>query len=353
MRSLILASAAWFVLSLTGCLFSRDPDAETPPFIDVWYGDTQSFGHLGGHPQRWVNILGSVSPADKVRSLAYSLNGGPMRLLKFVQDKQRLAQPGDFNVEILRQGLKPGSNAVRIQAKSKHGMVTEKLVTLEYGEESGRWPLPYEIDWSKVSQISQAVQIVDGKWSLTAKGVRSIAQHYDRILAFGDESWSNYEVSTTVTFHNFTPPKMGLNGTNVIHVAIATRWPGHDPDGKQPTLKWHPLGATAEFSSGHDLQAWHWRIFDGKKGLGVQSERGRAIELEKTYHMKHRVETLPDGRSHYLVKLWPVETPEPDSWDLERFESDDLQSGSALLIAHFTDVTFGNVRVEPAGGSWQ
>ncbi len=32
--------------------------------IDVWYGDHQSFGHLGGHPQRWVNVLGHVSPAE-------------------------------------------------------------------------------------------------------------------------------------------------------------------------------------------------------------------------------------------------------------------------------------------------
>ena len=63
--------------------------------------------------------------------------------------------------------------------------------------------------------------------------------------------------------------------------------------------------------------------------------------------MKHRVETLEDGRSHNRAKLWLASEPEPGDWDIERFESGDLPGGSALLIAHHTDVTFGNVSVVP------
>jgi len=38
---------------------------------------------------------------------------------------------------------------------------------------------------------------------------------------------------------------------------------------------------------------------------------------------------------------------EPDAWDLERYETGDLVSGSALLLTHHTDATFGNISVLP------
>jgi hypothetical protein len=56
----------------------------------------------------------------------------------------------------------------------------------------------------------------------------------------------------------------------------------------------------------------------------------------------------PDGGCR-CVKLWPAQQPEPGSWDLRRYESDDLAAGSALLIAHHADVTFGNVSVVRLG----
>ena len=65
------------------------------------------------------------------------------------------------------------------------------------------------------------------------------------------------------------------------------------------------------------------------------------------YHLKHRAENLNNGQSRYRVKLWPDSESEPDYWDLERYETDDLTSGSALLIAHHTDVTFVMVQVNP------
>ena len=64
--------------------------------------------------------------------------------------------------------------------------------------------------------------------------------------------------------------------------------------------------------------------------------------------MKHRVETLSNGQSWFRVKLWPVGKTEPQTWDCERLEeADDVPAGSALLLAHFSDVTFGDVRVIP------
>lgn len=315
--------------------------------IDLWYGDHQSFGHLGGHPQRWVNLLGDVTPSPEIRSLWYRLNGTELVPLSFKEDRKRIAKTGDFNVEILRSILKPGDNSVEIIATNLRGETFRKDVVLNYDPNPGNWPLPYAIDWSSVSKITEAAQVVDGEWELTPAGVRTVNRYYDRVLALGDESWENYEVSTVVTVHALTAPKTGPNTTNVTHVAIASRWPGHDADGNQPTVKWHPLGATAEFRLGGNLQNCRWRIFDGQREYRVESDRRRQLEFETPYKMKHRVETLADGRTWYRVKLWAASSEEPDDWDFERFEPGDLKSGSALLLAHHSDVTFGNVEVVP------
>lgn len=316
------------------------------PQIDLWYGEHQSFGPMG-HTQRWVNVLGHVSPGHEIQSLSYALNGGASRAISFREDFHRLARHGDFNVEIDRMRLQSGANRVVLRAATRTGQVSDCAMTLLYRDDPHRWPLPYEVDWSQVTRIADAVQVVDGKWELTPQGIRSVEPYYDRVLALGDSSWRDYEVCTTVTFHGFTPPDTIPNTTGVTHAAIALRWPGHDPDGKQPTVKWYPLGATAEFRLTGDLDQCRWRIFDGKKEFYVESERRRVLALEKTYGMKHRVETLPDGRSRYRVKLWPQDDSEPMDWDLERFETGDLASGSALLLTHHADATFGNIRVVP------
>lgn len=315
--------------------------------IDIWYGDQQNFGHLGGHPQRWVNVLGHVSPAEDIASLAYSLNGGDPQLLSFREDNKRMAKDGDFNVEILRTLLNEGKNRVSILAEDTNGKRTERSVVVNYQMNEEEWPLPYSIDWSKVDEISEAAQVVDGKWELTPNGIRSVERYYDRVIAFGDNSWENYEVQTTVIIHALTGPQELPNTTNVTHVAIATRWPGHDADGNQPTVKWHPLGATAEYRLGKDLKDTRWRVFDGQRKYRVESDRRRDLEFEKPYHMKHRVQTLANGLTHYQVKWWAADVDEPEAWDLERFEPGDLRSGSALLLAHHSDVTFGNVTVVP------
>lgn len=320
--------------------------------IDVWYGKEQSFGHLGGHPQRFVNILGHVSPAGEIKALEFTLNGDKRLPLSFKEDSKRIARTGDFNVELLCADLKPGKNYLKILAIHENGeTVTSDVTVVNYVAGPG-WPLPYEIRWSEVQSIQDVVQVVDGKWILTGHGIRTADHYYDRVLAFGDENWTNYEVRTTVIVHAVIPPKSGPNKTNVSHAAIATRWPGHDPDGNQPTVKWHPLGATAEFRLGSDLTQCRWRIFDGQRDLHVESDRRRKIEFEQPYHMVHRVETLPNGHSWFRVKLWPKGEPEPSEWDFRRQEEkDDVPSGSALLLGHFADVTFGDVRVVPIEGS--
>jgi hypothetical protein len=172
--------------------------------IDVWHGSRQRFGNIG-LPQRWVNILGSVEPAETIARIDYSLNGAPWSPLSKGPDLVRLASPGDFNVEIDRDVLKAGANAVRIRAADAQGMQALTTVAVEY-DPTRVWPLPFEVDFSKVTNLQDVCQVVDGRWRHTSDGVRTAVLHYDRVMAFVDMDWTNYSVEAEVIFHNFPGP---------------------------------------------------------------------------------------------------------------------------------------------------
>ena len=62
--------------------------------------------------------------------------------------------------------------------------------------------------------------------------------------------------------------------------------------------------------------------------------------------MKHRVRVCADSSTKYSVKLWRADGPEPKGWDVQATEGpEDVQQGGALIIAHYTIVTFGEVKV--------
>ncbi len=268
-------------------------------------------------------------------------------------DLHRLAALGDFNVDLDVQDCLEGTNQLVLEISDSAGNQLTQEMKFEYT--NGKpWPMPYHIKWAEVEDIQSVVQVVDGEWEITEEGIHNLDTYYDRVIALGDSSWQNYEVSTTVIFHDFTPPTKGPPTYNVSHAAIASRWPGHDVDSLQPYRKWYPLGATSEFRLTKDLDSCRWRIFDGNKPgfdrfyVEQTSQDYRQIGLNKTYGMKHRVETIGPGRTQYSVKLWPYDRPEPEQWDFQGIESDEnLPGGSALLIAHNTSVTFGDVLVIP------
>ena len=131
-------------------------------------------------------------------------------------------------------------------------------------------------------------------------------------------------------------------------MAIAFRWPGHDLDTNQPHVKWYPLGATCEFKISAGRDSCRWRMLYGKNTRTENTEWNRQIELKKLYKMAARVETLDDRTSRYSAKLWDPEQPEPGVWDLVGIkENETMFSGSALLLSHNTDVSFGDVSITP------
>ncbi|MDF9796773.1 hypothetical protein OKW21_002036 [Catalinimonas alkaloidigena] len=257
-----------------------------------------------------------------------------------------MAKKGDFNLDIPIDSLLEGKNYVTVFVQDSLGNEVSLDLSL-YLHPKQAWPLPYHIHWDSVEHLQEAVQIVDGKWKLTKAGLRTEEPYYDRVIAIGDDSWQDYEVSTSVIFHDFSPRQKGPPTFGVSHAAIATRWPGHDLDEHQPHVKWYPLGATSEFRLTTQLDSCRWRIFDGENLYAEDSCGLRSIQLNTKYRMKHQVKNLNDSTTRYSVKLWEAQRPEPSHWDFVAREvaDDNLQSGSALLIAHNTDLTFGDIEV--------
>jgi hypothetical protein len=322
--------------------------APTAPTIDVWHGMCQRFGHLG-LPQRLINILGSTAPAERIAEISYTLNGGDRRFVSKGPDLRRLAEPGDFNIEIDSAELQAGDNEVAIRAADLDGVRVSATVTVDFTP--GRaWPLPYETDLSQAKDLQDVCQVIDGRWSVGPDGARPAAPYYDRVLGFGDMNWTDYSIQAEVAFHSFpgaSSERMGP-GFSVNHAGLTLRWRGHADDGRQPRVRWYPLGAATEFTLEKDLSQCRWRILPGPPLRAVYAEERFPIELEKKYWLKGEVKTMPDGRNRYRDKIWAVGDSEPEGWAVESLEqpSTDFPSGGALLITHRSDATFGRVRIE-------
>jgi len=311
--------------------------AQDSPVIDVWYGTTQQFGHIGA-PQPWANVLGHVSDANGISSLIYTLNGGPNVDLTVGPDNRRLQSSGDFNIDLATADLLDGPNEVVITAvdNDSPSYQTVVTVTVDYDLAGGNvWPLPYSVDWSTVTTIEEVAQVVDGLWELTPGGaVRTTIPGYDRLIAMGDMSWDDYEVTVPITLHS-APSNLGTG--------ILLRWNGHTDypiSGTQPKSGYLPLGAICWYRSGR-LELY------GNDG-DILATSSRTLSLDVAYMFKARVETIPGVGGLYSLKVWEEGQPEPSGWDITGQEQlTDPQAGSMMLISHQADASFGNVTINP------
>jgi hypothetical protein len=312
-------------------------DAPADPTITVWYGETQYFGQLG-NPQEQINILGNVRGAS---DLDYSLNGGPFLPLTIGKGgNNRLVNSGDFNIEIYTDDLQAGDNTVEIRANNQE---PGTIVTVNYTP-GNTWPLPYYIDWSTVDGFTQVVQVVDGEWNSDNSGIRVSAPGYDRLLAIGDLTWTDFQVTVPITVHDWPVENEG-------GVGILARWQGHfQRDGEQPGTGWWNMGAygyyrhrsTAEGGSKLAILTGHYdRTLD---------ESGFKVNRNRAYNFKMRVQTKAPGLSgFYSFKVWEDGDSEPLGWTFEVQDAppDETFNGSLLLVAHEVDATFGDVEVLP------
>lgn len=321
------------------------PDALT---INVWYGLDQTFDK--GTPQEWINILGTITSDNPLQSLTYKLNGGSSRPLNWGPDTQRLYRQGDFNIELHYSELKqmPESNTVAISAFDGTTMQTAN-VTVRY-DGSAQWPLPYEVDWSTTSNVTDAVQVVDGQWEITPAGeLHNIYPGYDRLVNFGQMSWSDYVVTVPVRVASLNSAEWG-SPSNGAGVGFIVRWLGHTEivPGEQPLEGWRRLGALA----------WHKWNPNGSAGLEMRGNRGgwivplttQQIQLNTQYIFKLSVvtSTLEGEGARYRFKYWPANQPEPPTWNMTAIgDAQEPATGSILLVAHQADVYFGDILVEP------
>ncbi len=316
--------------------------------IDVWYGHEQRFGHLG-QPQRWVNVLGTISDSSQVKYLSYTLNELPLQSLSIGSDLHRLAMPGDFNVELGWDEMKSGLNNLVIKVENIDQTITNYPIKLHI-EKGNQWPLPYHIDFSKVRHLQDVVQVVDGHWNLVSTGVHTVQPYYDRVLSMGDTTWRDYESRILLTIHDFTPSSPGPPTYNVSHFGVAMRWRGHHTDGRQPSRKWYPLGAQGELLLEEHPDSNRWRIlFDGQyaeKPPTYTSQRN-TVSMGKPIWIKTQVQTLPDGRTRYRFKQWPEARSEPLDWDVEGYEKHDYPSGALCIVPHNSSVTIHKIWVTP------
>jgi hypothetical protein len=340
--------------STSGLLSFATTAGPTGPVIDVWYGPVQSSG-FPGSTQRWVNVLGNVSGPRPVISLSYRLNGGPSRPLKIGPDFRRLQNPGDFNVDLLVTELVAGSNAVVISATDDQGAVSATTVTINHTV-GATWPNPYTVDWGSVSDLTSVAHVVDGKWRLEGGGLRTDQVGYDRLVAIGSQSWTDYEVTVPVTVHSLVSPTGKNSGAPLIGFLL--RWNGHNDTtqaGSQPQQGWKPDGVNpSPFGAagiirirddiGPRLELWDHRA-------RIKASKLRpSFVLGTTYTFKADVATLADGTTRYRFKVWASAESEPATWDLSFIAGTtdyEPSSGSIVLDAHEADVTFGQVAIKP------
>jgi hypothetical protein len=329
-------------------LASRD---DTPPSLVVWYGDHQVFGR-SGLAQRWVNVLGNSGDAESgILNLHYRLNDSSPVELNMSPDQRRLQNPGDFNVEINPSDLHPGENTLVIESINGAGLETSRVVTVTYDRRSVS--LPFTIDWAQVKNAQDVLQVVDGNWIWDASGIRPVEMGYDRMLAVGDSSWTNYEVTVPVTVHGIDPAAFKQKeGGEHAGVSIDLRWIGHSDNPRkcvQPRCGWNPVG---DFNK-------YWFQPSGKDYLGLKVLENEKqfptvpfkFEVGHTYLFKVSVQTTGEGNL-YRMKVWEQGSAEPD-WMFERVAPPgqgaltNPDHGAFSLVAHHSDVSFGNITVTP------
>jgi hypothetical protein len=324
------------------------PITGSAPVIAVWYGDNQTFGQ-NGTPQMWVNVLGDVYGTNPITSLSYSLNGGASQPLSIGVDENdgnpRLPEPGDFNAEIAYSSLNVGANSVVIEATDNQGHQTTHTVTINYVKGTP-CTFPCTIDWSKASNIQSVAQVVDGKWELQPDGtVRTLQMGYDRLLDIGDMSWTSYEITVPVTVHARYSSDFGIG--------IVTGWQGHTECGGLPGCV-----TGSQPRTGHPFFGLSWWVNHYAASSTVEEIYAnspsyfetplinvpRNLTLGTPYMFKFLVQRNSPSGTHYALKIWPVGSAEPATWDLQVDDSD-TTLGSIVLAAYKGDVSFGTVTI--------
>jgi hypothetical protein len=106
---------------------------------------------------------------DAIESMAFSLNGSEQQPLSFREDQHRIAQTGNFNVEIPRSELREGANELTIIVKSTDGRTQRHRVTINYVRwtNAGRYHTRLNGPKRKQSRTWPKSSTANGSWDHT------------------------------------------------------------------------------------------------------------------------------------------------------------------------------------------
>jgi hypothetical protein len=213
------------------------------------------------------------------------------------------------------------------------------------------WSRPYSTNWTSNASIAQQAQILEGQWRYESGGVRPLTTGFDRALLIGDMGWINYDVTAPITIHSFDPTTPQGSA-----VGLALGWQGHNAWG-QPRHG-HPGGGLCLYTrGGSDPLPFKLQLgySPGPVEDTALAVKDMSLSAEVQYRMRFRQQGISTGVTRYSCKVWRSDQTEPAAWDLTADIPDwpgttGQRSGSAVLLAHESDVTFGNATVTPLGG---
>jgi hypothetical protein len=315
--------------------------------IEIWNGLHHRIGHLGT-AQDDFNLLGHVYATSPIARVTCSVNGDNPKPLQF-NVFRRIVQYGDFNADIPLASLPAGDNRIIIQATDTEGRASSADVTITRVA-AGTYPLPARINWASVRDLEEVALCTDGRWTYGPKGLRTAEIGYDRVLLIGNRLWKDYEVTAPVTIHSFSR-RSGPQSSAVHHAGFCLRWTGHSTEenapGDQPKWGLHPRGGVVWVTSRDGSLPMVRQFYPGDSEQW-QTFAPFPIQFGRPFWMKGRCETLVgDGATRYSFKVWNTAEQEPRDWDFRVTQRSDLalRSGGLALLAHETDVTFGDLVV--------
>ncbi|GEM_PF-2317309 len=315
--------------------------------IDVWYGEKQSLLYVA---QRWMNILGRISPIDEVETLAYRLNESEPKQISWGADLRRLAGRGDFNIELDAQALSVGDNPIDIIVEMNNGKTHTKTLIIQKQKTTPQ--LPFAVQWDRHQSILDIGQVTDGRWRIGNSQVWVEESGYDRAIALGDIQWANYQVTVPITIYGFS-----ASGTNPMSggygVGMALYWQGHvdwevdEYSADQPRFGYEPIGGMAWY--GWDKEYGFQLRLEGHDASSTLAldVKGFQADFGETFYLKFSVQNQPESSNYYKLKAWSATATEPDTWNAVAYGSEgELSHGSVLLLAHHTVCSFGDVLIE-------
>ena len=327
--------------------------------IEVWHGTQGAFGELG-RAQPQFNIIGSAADPDGVSEVRYTPPGAAEPIVAGLgPNGRRLVSARSFVLEVPASSVGSAATIPVTVVDDAGGLTTIQIPISD--SDANAAELPVVVDWrpeeGSGDTVDDFADVVDGRWRLSNGEVVTDEVGYDRLVAIGDTSWTDYEVLVPIIVDDVADI-LGPN-SNSPGVGVIMRWNGHNQlsgDGPQPLQGFRafegqttPFGAIAWFRFGG--VGGRFQLVDHQNTVRA-ADPGQFPDGVQQW-LRAQVVTEDDGRSVYRAKLWQAGEREPDDWVLEFTTVNDglePERGSLLLVAHEVDARFGRVTVtEPNG----